>query len=235
LNVFGCIECFLDGDVVEGASALVRLARARDTEEGPLVGVLKPRAWAGNQVLYEPLLAAPEGKENPEVPNIAYARDGEQAVAYLKDANDFTLEQLREHAQAHLRSVEVQFTQVGGEDSQLWVVSGHFYAAEKLLERTYATRLHKHLGADMLLVGLPARGVGVVRPLHDPVQDAVLMHRFIEKVQADCVPSDRISPLVFLMQQGAISGYVSMEKEAPEPDPAREPEQKKSWWKRLIH
>ena len=223
-NVFGRTERYFEGEVSQGPSALLEMTETR--ADAMVVGILKPAEWAqGHKIapLSEPL-AKGEG-----LPVIAYAYDHPNAVAYINASSDgMTLDEARTKAAEFYRTIEVSVERLSP-DLPLWIVTGGFYAPEKLLDREFARELHVRLEAETLLITLPARGVAGIVPVRtDPREASVVASSFATRSQERCPPAERISKVPFIMMKGEIVGYVSIETET-EPEPPR-----KGFWRRLF-
>ena len=227
-NVFGRTERFFEGDVDRGPAALVEMTEQR--EDAPIVGILKPAGWAnGHRIppLTEPLVKG-EG-----APLLAYAKDHPNAVAYINAPDGMTLDEARAKAQEFYKTIEVKVERLSP-DLPLWLVTGGYYAPEKLLDRKFAAELHVRLEAETLLVAMPARGVAAVVPVthrNDPREASVIISSFANRAQERCPPAERITTMPFIMMKGEIVGYVAIggEEETPEAPPP-----KKGFWKRLF-
>ena len=87
------------------------------------------------------------------------------------------------------------------------VVTGSFYAAEKLLDPAFMATLHPLLDAELLIAATPARGcLLVTAAVHDPPSLA----RFAAIVRARHADAGgrAISPAMVLVQGGEVAGYV---------------------------
>lgn len=228
-NVFGRAERLFAGEVEVGPSALVGMHDDATRSADPaVVGILKPPSWCHDRpfpVLVEPLI------RGDGVPILAYAHDHPRSVSYLNAEQDgVTLEAARDQAQAFYRAIEVTVERLA-DDLPLWLVTGDYYAPEKLLDRAFARELHVRFEAETLVVGLPARGVaGIVPVKDDPREASLLIASFVQRAQERSPPADRISSLPFLMMNGEISGYVAIDGG----DDAPEPPRKRGFWRRLL-
>jgi hypothetical protein len=226
-NVFGRTERFFEGEVEQGPLALLEMTERR--EDAPIVGILKPADWARGHA-YPPLTKPLIGGK--DVPIIAYAHDHPRAVAYINASNEqITLEKAAEAAQAFYRTINVKVERLSS-DLPIWLITGDYYAPEKMLDREFARELHVRLEAETLLIGLPARGVAGVVPMRtDPREASIMIASFINRSQERTPPNERISTLPFIMMKGEICGYVAIETEGGDPEP---PPPKKGFWRRLF-
>lgn len=223
--MFGRTERFFEGEVEAGPSALVEVHEQRP--DAPVVGILKPAAWAQGHPfppLVEPLVRG-EG-----VPVLAYAHDHPRAVAYINASAEMTLDEARAQAQAFYRTIQVTIERLS-DDLPVWLVTGDYYAPEKLLDRAFARELHVRLEAETLLIGFPARGVAAVVPVKDdPRQASALVASFVTHAQERAAPAERISTVPFIMMDGEICGHVVIEREDEAPAAPRKP----GFWRRLF-
>jgi hypothetical protein len=226
-NVFGRTERFFEGEVERGPSALCEMTEQRP--DAPVVGILKPVEWGnGHKIapLTEPLVKG-EG-----VPLIAYAHDHPNAVAYINTTSGMTLDEARAKAQDFYKTIEVNVERMSA-DLPIWLVTGGYYAPEKMLDRAFGRELHTRLEAETLLVALPARGVAAIVPVRtgsDPLEASVIISSFANRAQERCPPAERVTKIPFIMMDGQICGYVKLDGDegTPEPPP------KKGFWKRLF-
>ena len=113
--------------------------------------------------------------------------------------------------------VEIEEARIG--ELHLVVVSGSFYAAEKILDTALVERLHDRLGSDLLCAAVPTRGLLIVSTAHlEPAQ----MARFAALVATryDEAGGRAISPTILLLRGGKIAGFVHDER-ADRADTAR--------------
>ncbi len=225
-NLFGRTERFFEGEVSQGPAALVEITEQRS--DAPVVGILKPAEWGRGHPV--PALSEPLTK-SADMPLIAYAHDHPNAVAYINtQTGGMTLDEARAKAEAFYRTIEVSVERLSP-DLPLFLVTGGYYAPEKLLDRAFARELHVRLECETLLVAMPARGVAAVVPVRtDPREASVVIASFAERAQERCPPAERISKIPFIMMDGQIVGYVSTERDGDDaPEPPR-----KGFWRRLF-
>src|SRR5262249_21357849 len=136
-NVFGRTERYFEGEVSKGPSALLAFSSAAEQGEGKLIGILKSHEWTqSSDAVSEPLLAN-SAKAGVALPSIVYGYDHPQTIHYVRrDATTMTLVEARERAQSFYRTIEVQVEQLG--DNPVWIVTGDYYAPEKLLDADFA-------------------------------------------------------------------------------------------------
>ncbi|MEO6771751.1 MAG: hypothetical protein ABI467_01860 [Kofleriaceae bacterium] len=145
-----------------------------------------------------------------DLPIIVCGIDGESTFGMLhKEALAKPADTVLAEAYANLADEVVQLDDVAGGDpeARIIVVSGSFYAAEKVLDRAFMRSLHHDLGADLLAASAPARGCLLVGTITD---DPVSIARFAELARERYDESGRrsISPAVLLVSDGRIAGYV---------------------------
>ena len=224
-NVFGRTERFFEGEVAVGPAALVEMYEQR--ADAPVVGILKPATWAAGHPfppLVEPLLGG-EG-----MPILAYAHDQPNAVAYINATAGITLDEARAQTQAFYQTIDVTVERLS-KDLPIWLVTGNFYAPEKLLDRGFARELHTRLETETLLIGFPTRGVAAVVPVRtDPKEASVLLASFINRAQERAAPAARISTVPFIMMNGEICGHVALEFDGDAPEQPR----KRGFFRRLF-
>ena len=123
-----------------------------------------------------------------------------------------TAAEVFERALANLAHEVVEEADLPGVEQQIVVVSGSFYAAEKVLDRAYLEKLQAALGSDALAVAMPGRGELFVSPDTD---DGVLLARFAAIVRARYAEMghQQISACVLLVEEGRIVLCVPAEPE----------------------
>src|SRR5205823_14930341 len=91
--------------------------------------------------------------------------DGESTFGMIRrEALPKPAEQALEEALANLADEDVTYEKHAFGGRQLAVVSGSFYAAEKLLDPAFLQRRHRELSAPVLLAAAPARGELLLAP-----------------------------------------------------------------------
>jgi hypothetical protein len=120
------------------------------------------------------------------------------------------LDDLSSQALRNLRDEEVQVERVEVQGLVLVAVTGGFYAAEKLLDPELLRKLHRMLGAELIAVAAPARGLLLATTAQQAPEQLglfaiVAQRRFEEAGQ------QQISSAVLLSHDGALVGYASVE------------------------
>jgi hypothetical protein len=140
-----------------------------------------------------------------DLPIIVCGVDGETTFGMLKkEAIIKTHEQAMAEAYANLADEAVECDEVA---NGIVLVSGSFYAAEKLLDREFMRSLHDDLGAELLAAAAPARGCLLVGRITD---EPAAIARFAElaRIRHDESGGRSISPAVMLVSAGRVAGYV---------------------------
>ncbi|MBX3155993.1 MAG: hypothetical protein KF773_08335 [Deltaproteobacteria bacterium] len=161
-----------------------------------------PDAVELDEAMWSPLFEdAPDG-----LPVIVYGLDGENTFMMLRDeSSGRPLDELRRDALANLATEDVELELVRAGDLTLAVVSGSFYAAEKLLDPALMQRIARELDAELLAVAMPARGVLLATSAMQPgLAELVLL---VADRYADA-GGRAISPAVLLVADGDIVGFV---------------------------
>jgi hypothetical protein len=223
-NVFGKVEKYLKFGDSEQPVLLLRMLRDARLGDGPAMFSLRPHDWPGREHgLVLPLGLGPEVAEN--LPLVALVRDLPNTVKTIPKGDE-GVERLRAEAEENLHKLEVRIAELEAPGGPVLVVHGGYYSSEKLLDRTFLRAIHERLAAGLLLAAVPRKGQlwltsGVATLEHI---GAFLM--IVQKEHDDAVPSERISPIVFVVTDGALTGIAR----ATEPDePAPEPKKKGLW------
>ena len=101
----------------------------------------------------------------------------------------------------------VQCEEIEIADISVIMVSGNFYAAEKILDREFMQSLHDELGSNLLAASVPARGCLLVTADY---HDNASLARFsaIARARHEDGGGRAISPAVLLVENGRVAGYV---------------------------
>jgi hypothetical protein len=141
-----------------------------------------------------------------DLPIVVCGIDGENTFGMIR--REHTPEHAMELALANLAAERVEIEDVRVGELRLIVVSGSFYAAEKILDRTLVERLHTLLDADVLAAAVPCRGLLLVTSEQGQLARfaALVATRFEE------AGGRAISPTILLLREGRIAGFVHDER-----------------------
>ena len=188
------------------------LIAAEETLHRPVTGRLMPSLRDRRDVILDEIVWRPVVSDDApaDLPIIVCGIDGESTFGMLrKEALPKPPEAALAEAYANLADEVVQLDDVvgGDADARIIVVSGSFYAAEKVLDREFMRSLHDDLGADLIAAAAPARGCLLVGKITD---EPVSIARFAELARAryDASGGRSISPAVLLVSDGRVAGYV---------------------------
>jgi hypothetical protein len=181
------------------ASADEMAAHADDASR-PVLPSLRARHEAGDNMLWRPLLP---GIERDDLPVILYGHDGERTFGLLTLPRDDDPDTIHAEALANLSSVEVEVESIDVHGHKVAVVSGSFFATEKILDPEFMHELHGDLG-DLLAVAVPRRGLMFVTgAIESQAVSAIAALADHEHAEA----SRPITPTVLLVQDGAVVGF----------------------------
>jgi len=173
-----------------------------------------------DEVVWRPVISEDTGGPPPDLPIIVCGVDGESTFGMLRrEALGKPPDAALEEALANLAGEEVQIDELEIGDEVIVLVTGSYYAAEKVLDRDFMRALHVELDADLLAAATPARGCLLVAAL---TEDPSTIARFAALAQSrhDDSGGRSISPTVMLVADGRIAGYVrGPDDDQPEPDP----------------
>jgi hypothetical protein len=190
-----------------GESLFKLLIAAEETASGVSKGRLMPSLRDRRDVVLDDVVWKPVISDDApsDLPIVVCGVDGETTFGLLrKEAIGKTPEQAFAEAYSNLAEEDVQCDEVA---SGILLVSGSFYAAEKLLDREFMRSLHDDLGADLLAAAAPARGCLLVGRITD---NPAAIARFAELTRSrhDESGGRSISPAVMLVSDGRVAGYV---------------------------
>jgi hypothetical protein len=186
--------------------------RIAATGEGPILPSLRPREDAvRHSFLWTPLIEA----ESDAVPVIAYGNDSPTAFGLMTSPDsDGRLDEVRSAALTNIRAQEVEVeVQETGDGEPVAVVTGSFFATEKLLDPVFMRAQARRLGADVLAVGVPRRGLMLVAPVTSPGMLSGMMTLVAHEYEQG--GSRAISPLLLVVQDGEVIGLA---RPSEEPD-----------------
>ena len=143
-----------------------------------------------------------------DLPIVVCGIDGESTFGMIRrEALDRPADEAMTEALRNLEAEQVEIEEMRVGEVSLLVVSGSFYAAEKLLDRAFMIRIHDRLRADLLAVAVPTRGLLLVAAADlEPAQIA----RFaaLARLRHDEAGGRAISPMVMVVEGGRVAGFV---------------------------
>ncbi|HEX4449677.1 MAG TPA: hypothetical protein VH143_02350 [Kofleriaceae bacterium] len=143
-----------------------------------------------------------------DLPIVVCGIDGDSTYGMLRrEALPKPPDRALDEAIANLEDEAVQCDEIAIGDTAILIVSGSFYAAEKLLDREFMRSLHRTLAADLLAAATPARGCLLVSAV---VDEPAAIARFsgLARRRYDEAGGRSISPAVVLVSDGRVAGYV---------------------------
>jgi hypothetical protein len=180
--------------------------RQGDATASRLMPSLRDRADIElDEVTWRPLL---DDASPLDLPVVVCGVDGENTFGMLRrEALPKPADISFADALSNLADEEVEIDELDVGGVQLAVVTGSFYAAEKLLDRAFMSTLHPLLDAELLIAATPARGCLLVTAAID---DAPSLARFAAIVRARHADagSRAISAAMLLVERGEVAGYV---------------------------
>ncbi|MGE5186514.1 MAG: hypothetical protein ACM31C_30870, partial [Acidobacteriota bacterium] len=190
-----------------------------DTATGRLMPSLRARRDVQlDEVVWRPVVA---DQAPLDLPIVVCGIDGESTFGMIRrEALAKPPELALAEALRNLADEPVQCEQLEVGDLPVILVSGSFYAAEKLLDREFMCSLHDALDAELLVVATPARGELLASPVGDQAAlaqfSALAHHRHHE------AGGRAISAAMLLVGDGRITGYVRGPEDREEPAPVNE-------------
>jgi hypothetical protein len=244
-NVADKARRFLDqGESQRPAQLLLMADDLGHADEGPLMPNLKPGDVPRDHGVCRDLLEG--GAVDPRMPIVFVGRDQPNTFAYLP-AGSPDVDRSFTEALANLAHLDLEAAPHEIAGLEVLVVSGHYYASEKILDQAFMMGLQRRLGAELLAAAVPYKGVLLVT--HQVVPPAVAGFMAAAKALfGNTGGAPPLSPVVFLVKDGKVVGHIDAEPKKPEavqkrPEPARkrpEPAPKKpgprkpGFWSRLF-
>ena len=225
VNVVGKAERFLTNGERDSLVSLLRMAEDQSlaaTEPRPVLFTLKPSDWSvRDRVLCRPLFDAPA---RADVPLVAYGEDLPNSFSLFKrgGSRDGELDVLHAQALENLKAISVEVQELGEGPHRVLAVSGHYFAAEKVLDVPFLRAMHERLDSQVLLAAVPRKGLLL---LTSALVEPPLASEFLGLCEEQYASQDSapISPTPLVIQDGVIRGFVQMGAEAQSPASSLEP------------
>jgi hypothetical protein len=180
--------------------------RPTDAATGRLMPSLRHRQDIElDEVVWRPLV---DDQGPLDLPVIVCGIDGESTFGMIRrEALAKPVDAAFEEALLNLGDEDVQCEEIEVAGLALIMVSGNFYAAEKILDREFMQSLHRALGSDLLAASTPSRGcLLVTAEYHDNASLACFSA--IAHARHEDGGGRAISPAVLLVERGRVAGYV---------------------------
>jgi hypothetical protein len=237
INALGRAERFLKNGERDSLVRLLRMAEDHvNRQEQPkrVLFTLKPPQWAGrDKTVCRPVM---EGEKTAaEVPLLAYGEDLPSSFGiFVKDGSrELEIDMLHAQAIETLKEVEVQVQEIHETEGKLFVVSGSYFASEKLLDGDFLRGMHERLQSPLLVAGVPRKGLLFIGDVRSPQLMSGLMAILAAEHGKDA--SEPISPTPLIISEGKICGVVRAVEEQEEP-PAAAPQEapRRGFFSRLL-
>jgi uncharacterized protein YtpQ (UPF0354 family) len=226
INALGRAERFLQNGERDSLLHLLRMAEDHaNRKEQPkrVLFTLKAPGWVGqDKTVCRPVL---EGEKTAaEVPLLAYGEDMPNSFAiFVKDGTrEREMDVMHAQALETLKGVEVQVQEIEESEGKLFVVSGSYFAAEKLLDVDFMRGMHERLQSPLLVAGVPRKGLLFIGDVREPQ----LMNGLMAILAAEHAKnaSEPISPTPLIVSDGKICGVVRTAEKQEETLAAAPPE-----------
>ena len=198
--------------------------RPTDVATGRLMPSLRHRRDVVlDEVVWRPVVSDDMAATPRDLPIVVCGIDGESTFGMLRrEALPKPPEEALAEALANLADEDVQCDELGGgTETPILMVSGSFYAAEKLLDREFMRSLHRMLAADLLAASTPARGCLLVTAVIDEPA-AIVRFANLARTRHDESGGRSISPASLRVSDGRVAGYVrGPDHERPDTAPIR--------------
>ena len=172
-----------------------------------------------------------EGGKDARMPLVFVGRDQPNSFAYLPAGSEHVEESFQE-ALSNLARLELEAVPHEIAGVSMFVVSGHFYASEKILDESFMMGLQRRLGAELLAAAVPYKGLLLVTEQVVPpgiagfVAAATVLHGNSEGAPP-------LSPIVFLVKDGKVVGHIATDGKKPD-GVKKAAERKPGFWSRLF-
>jgi hypothetical protein len=180
--------------------------RPADATTGRLMPSLRDRADIElDEVVWRPIV---DDQGPLDLPVVVCGIDGESTFGMIRrEALAKPVDAAFDEALVNLGDEGVQCEEIEIADISVIMVSGNFYAAEKILDREFMQSLHDELGSNLLAASVPARGCLLVTADY---HDNASLARFsaIARARHEDGGGRAISPAVLLVENGRVAGYV---------------------------
>jgi hypothetical protein len=186
------------------------LASPPDAANGRLMPSLRARNTVEvDDAIWWPMLA--DDRARNDLPIVVCGVDGENTFGMMrKEALGPSADDAIARALANLAEEDVDTEELHADGMMILVVTGGFYAAEKLLDEAFMRSLHDELGAYMLAAATPARGLLLVTDAGESTHLARFSQ--IAQLRYDDSGGRAISPAVVLVTDGKVTGCVTEER-----------------------
>jgi hypothetical protein len=211
ISPVGKAEKFLVNGERDSLVQLLRMAEdhgGQATGPRPVLLTLKIATWAGrDKTVCQPLIDWRD--PTMPIPWMAYGEDLPNSFAiFIRDgARERDIGLLHAEALDNLKAVEVQIEEVDAGELKLLAVSGHYFAAEKVVDVGFMKRMHERLGSKLLVAGVPRRGLLLIT---NAIVQPRIMSAFLAICEAEYEKksSEPICSTPLLIQEGKVSGLV---------------------------
>jgi len=180
--------------------------RPTDAMTGRLMPSLRSRSDIElDEVVWRPIV---DDQGPLDLPVVVCGIDGESTFGMIRrEAMTKTVDAAFDEALQNLGEEEVQCEEIEIAGLTVIMVSGNFYAAEKILDREFMKSLHAELDSELLAASTPARGCLLVTANY---HDNASLARFaaIAHARHEDGGGRAISPAVLLVEKGRVAGYV---------------------------
>lgn len=180
--------------------------RPTDAMTGRLMPSLRSRADIElDEVVWRPIV---DDQGPLDLPVVVCGIDGENTFGMIRrEAMTKSVDAAFDEALLNLGDEEVQCEEIEIAGLTVIMVSGNFYAAEKILDREFMKSLHEELDSELLAASVPARGCLLVTAnYHD--NQSLARFSAIALARHEDGGGRAISPAVLLVEKGRVAGYV---------------------------
>jgi len=239
INAVGRAERFLQSGERDSLVHLLRMADDhvnRQAQPTWVLLTLNSPGWAGQEkTVCRPVLDAE--KTAAEVPWVAYGEDMPNSFAiFVKDGTrEHEVDALHAQAVENLKAVEVEVEEIGESEGKMLVVSGSYFAAEKLLDGDFMRGMHERFQSPLLVAGVPRKGLLFIADVRSPPH---VMSGLMDILATEHSKngSEPISPTPLIVSDGKICGVVRAVEKNQEASAAapQEEEPREGFFSRLF-
>jgi hypothetical protein len=202
-----------------------------------LMPSLQPHNWEHRQhMVNEPLLEHGT-KMGADIPLLTIGMDKPDVFDPIHKTpnNEKNYAVYRAAAMKNITRLDVKRGDVDMGSFRMTVVTGSYYAAEKVFDKEYMRRIQADLGVPMLAVGLPRKGTMYITNGILPPDD---LGKFMQVIGFKYSENEQTKPLsrtVFIVQDGTLNGVIQPRYDEGSGRADKAPEGgKRSFWGKLF-
>lgn len=179
-----------------------------------LLPVLKPIDWPRRTDTLHRLLAPLEDENAVYNALVTYGYEEAKGIRFVNKIHDLELspEEIEAESLLNLADEEVQQHIVPMEEFKVILCDSNYFAAEKILDVQLMQSLQAQLETDLIVVSIPRRGILLAANGLLPDESLMKFAQMGIFTYIDDEPKNPpISPLVYMVQDGEIVGFLNLD------------------------